>query len=71
MISPTQQEILNLVAQLRELSPDVRLGQLFAHLGFLAEDRFGRTLWDLEDEQLLEVARQHRAELSARAEHVA
>ena len=71
MISPTQQEILNLLARVRELSPDVRLGQLLAHLGFLAEDRFGRTLWEIEDEQLLEVVRQHRAELAARAEHVA
>ena len=32
---------------------DIRLGQLFAHLGFLGEDQTGRCLGNIEDEQLL------------------
>jgi hypothetical protein len=66
MMSATQREALANLAELCELSPDVRLGQLMAHLGFLGEDQTGRTLWDIDDEQLLAVMYHHRAELAAR-----
>jgi hypothetical protein len=65
-MTPTQKESLALLAELCELSPEVRLGQLLAHLGFLGEDETGRTLWDIDDEQLLAVLYRHRAELVAR-----
>jgi len=39
---------------------------LLAHLGFLGEDQTGRSLWDIDDEQLMGVLYQHRAELAAR-----
>jgi len=68
MTSPTRQEALTVLAELCELSPDARLGQLFAHLGFLGEDQTGRTLWDIDDEQLLAVLYHHRAELVERAQ---
>jgi hypothetical protein len=68
MTSPTRQEALAVLAELCELSPDARLGQLLAHLGFLGEDQTGRTLWDIEDEQLLAVLYHHRAELVERAQ---
>ena len=55
MIPPTTAEALAVLTELCELSPDIRLGQLLAHLGFLGEDRTGRTLWDIDDEQLLAV----------------
>ena len=66
MISATQREALAVLSELCELSPDVRLGQLLAHLGFLGEDQTGRNLWDIDDEQLLAVLYHHRAELVAR-----
>jgi hypothetical protein len=66
MISAAQREALAVLAELCELSPDIRLGQLLAHLGFLGEDQTGRTLWDIEDEQLLAVIYHHRAELTSR-----
>ncbi|MDX1967921.1 MAG: hypothetical protein SFV23_12165 [Planctomycetaceae bacterium] len=66
MISATQREALTLLAELCELSPDVRLGQLLAHLGFLGEDQTGRLLGDIDDEQLLAVLYHHRAELVRR-----
>jgi hypothetical protein len=66
MIPPTQREALAVLAELCELSPDVRLGQLLAHLGFLGEDQTGRPLWDIDDEQLLAVLYHHRAELVGR-----
>lgn len=68
MIPTTQREALAVLAELCDLSPDVRLGQLLAHLGFLGEDQTGRTLWDIDDEQLLAVFYHHRSELVARIE---
>ena len=62
----TQREALAVLAELCELSPDARLGQLLAHLGFLGEDETGCTLWDIDDEQLLSAIYRHRAELAAR-----
>ena len=55
-----------MLAELCDLSPDVRLGQLLSHLGFLGEEQTGRSLWDIEDEQLLAVLYHHKAELAAR-----
>lgn len=66
MISAPQRDVLALLAELCELSPDVRLGQLLAHLGFLGEDQTGRSLWDIDDEQLLAVLQHHRGELVGR-----
>ena len=68
MITPTVAEALAVLAKVCELSPDVRLGQLLAHLGFLGEDQTGRTLWDIDDEQLLVVLYHHRGELVARTQ---
>src|SRR5437868_12827019 len=50
------------------LSPDVRLGQLFAHLGFLGEAHLGRGLGDIDDDELLSVLYRHRDELLARSQ---
>jgi hypothetical protein len=50
------------------LAPDVRLGQLIAHLGFLGEEHLDRGLNDLEDDELLAIFYRHRAELIARAQ---
>ncbi len=66
MIPSTQREALTVLAELAELSPDVRLGQLLAHLGFLSQDQTGRSLWDIDDEQFLAVLYHHRAELVER-----
>jgi hypothetical protein len=63
----TRQKALSLLSEVSELSPDVRLGQLFAHLGFLGEDATGQSLWDIDDEQMLAVLNQHRTELLGRA----
>lgn len=66
--TPTRSEALDVLTELCGLSPDVRLGQLLAHLGFLGEDQTGRTLWDIDDEQLLAVLYHHRGELVARSQ---
>ena len=71
MKSSTVSESLDLLGELCTLAPDIRLGQLLAHLGFLGEDQTGRSLWDIDDEQLLAVLHHHRSELVARSQTVA
>lgn len=61
-----RQEALAVFTELAALAPEVRLGQLMAHLGFLGEDQAERSLWDIEDEELLAVLHRHRSELLAR-----
>lgn len=61
-----QKEPLAVLADVWALSPDVRLGQLFAHLGFLGEVHLGRSLGYIDDDELLSILYRHRAELLAR-----
>jgi hypothetical protein len=58
-----QSEILKSLAQVRALAPDVRIAQLFAHLGFLGETHLNRGLGYLEDDELLALLYRHRTEL--------
>jgi hypothetical protein len=71
MIPTNQQEILRKLASICELSPSVRLGQLMAHLDFLAQDMFDCGLGDIEDGQLMRVMERHEAELAQRQSNVA
>ena len=71
MTPPTDHDMLDALARLRALSPGVRFGQLLANLGFLCEDQTGRSLWDVEDEELLAVMRAHGSDLAQRQQHVA
>jgi hypothetical protein len=66
MISSMKTEALKVLADLCELAPDIRLGQLFAHLGFLAEDQAEKGLWDIDDERLVTILLRHRSEMVAR-----
>jgi hypothetical protein len=66
-MTPNRQEALAVLAELIERSPDERLGQLLAHIGFLGEDQTGRSPWDIDDEQLLAVLHRHLAELMGRS----
>lgn len=71
MISPVRKEVLDLLAQISEVAPDVRFGQLIANLSYLALGPTNEAIWDMEDEQLLEVVRQHLSDLAKRQTHVA
>jgi hypothetical protein len=66
MTPDVQREALAVLAEVWALSPDVRLGQLLAHLGFLGEAHVGRGLGYIEDDELLAVLYRHKAELMAR-----
>jgi len=63
-----QREALAVLAEVWGLSPDVRLGQLMAHLGFLGEVHLGKGLGYIEDDEFLAVLYRHRGELMARSE---
>jgi hypothetical protein len=68
MIPDVQREALAALAEVWAMSPDVRLGQLLAHLGFLGEAHLGRGLGYLEDDELMAILYRHRAELEARSQ---
>ena len=67
MTSTTRSEILERLSNLTELAPDMRFGQLIANLAFLAAGPWDQSLWDLEDDKLLESIRQFEAKLIERA----
>jgi hypothetical protein len=67
-MSDMQREALAVLAELWALSPDVRLGQLMAHVGFLGEAHVGKGLGDIENDELMAILYRHRAELRARLE---
>lgn len=66
MTSTTQQALLEKLADLSQLSPEVRFGQLLANLGFLVEDQSDQTLREVEDDRLLEIMEKHRLDLARR-----
>lgn len=59
MINPVRQEVLHVLAELSEVCPEVRLGQLMANLSYLARGLSNEAIWDMEDEELLTAARKH------------
>jgi hypothetical protein len=63
-----QREALKVLAEVWALAPEVRLGQLMAHLGFLGEVHVGKGLGYIEDDELIAVLYRHRAELKSRLE---
>lgn len=68
MSTEMQRKALALLGEVWALSPDVRLGQLFAHLGFFGEVHLGRRLGYIDDDELMSILIRHRAELLLRLE---
>jgi hypothetical protein len=64
MTPEARREALAALAELSDLIPEVRIGQLVSHLGVLHESDGGRGLGDIEDDELLAVIRRHRAEVA-------
>jgi hypothetical protein len=59
MTTQVRKDILHIVAELSECSPEVRFGQLIANLSYLAKGPTNEAIWDVEDEELLAAARKH------------
>ena len=66
MISPVRREVLQVLAELSDVCPEVRFGQLIANLSYLARGLSNESVWDMEDEELLEAARKHLEQWRAR-----
>jgi hypothetical protein len=66
MTSDLQRQAIALLAHIWSKSPDVRLGQLLAHLGFLGEVLRDRRMAVIDDDELMSVMQHHLAELNAR-----
>ena len=57
MTDPTRQQLLQVLAELSELCPEMRMGQLIANLAALAKGATAEAVWDAEDDELLAAAR--------------
>ncbi len=59
MIDPVRGEVLQVLSELSEVVPEVRLGQLLANLSYLARGLTHEAIGDMEDNELLAAAREH------------
>jgi hypothetical protein len=66
MTERTREEILTRLAELSELTPDTRFGQLIANLSYLALGPAPESIWDVEDVDLLAAIRQQIENLEYR-----
>jgi hypothetical protein len=62
MTTQVRKDILRILAELSDQSPQVRFGQLIANLSYLAKGPTNEAIWDVEDEELLAAARKHLEE---------
>jgi hypothetical protein len=57
MTDSTRQQLLQVLAELSELCPEMRMGQLIANLASLVKGAAAEAVWDVEDDELLTAAR--------------
>jgi hypothetical protein len=67
MMTVPRTELLRVLAELSELCPEMRLGQLIANLATLAQGATVESIWDAEDDELLAAARQQLKVVRARS----
>jgi hypothetical protein len=63
-----QANLVNRIEEVRRLCPDMRLGQFLATVGMLGEDETGRSLWEIEDEELSSALERFASDLSKRSD---
>ncbi len=71
MNADTSKELAARLSKLTELCPDMRFGQMLATLAMLAEDMTDRSLWEIEDADLIGVVERFREDLTRRQQSVA
>lgn len=62
----TSYPLLDRLAEVRRLCPEMRFGQLLATIGELADDETGHGLWEVEDDQLAAAMDRFAADLRRR-----
>lgn len=58
MNNSTREGILRVLAELSDVEPNLRFGQMVANLSYLARDWTNAAIWDVEDEEFLSAARE-------------
>lgn len=66
MMSNTRLELFEALSDLSEQFPEVRLGQLVSNLATFAKGPQVEAIWDVEDKELLEAAKQQLAVFRSR-----
>jgi hypothetical protein len=61
-----QTNLMHRLDEVRRLGPDMRIGQFLATVAMLGEDETGRSLWDIDDEQLAAAVEKFASDLSRR-----
>ena len=61
-----QSRVFHRLEDLQHLCPEMRLGQLLATVAMLGEDSTGRSLWDIEDDELAAAVERFAGDLSRR-----
>jgi hypothetical protein len=56
-------QLVERLAEIRGRRPELRLGQIMATIGMLAEDDTGHSLWEIDDAQLIAAADRFAADL--------
>ncbi|HEV2293255.1 MAG TPA: hypothetical protein VGR35_05325 [Tepidisphaeraceae bacterium] len=69
MTHATRNELFRILAELSEVQPEVRLGQLITNLSYLARGLSTEAVWDVDDAELLAAARRQLEQW--RAKHAA
>jgi len=64
-------ELLQVLSRFGDHAPEYRFGQLIANLAFLARLTGPSDVWDVEDEEMLEIARSHLQDFERRSEAMA
>jgi hypothetical protein len=59
MIDPVRRDVLSALAELSEIAPEIRLGQLIVNLSYLAKGLTPDAAREMEDDELLAAARAH------------
>jgi hypothetical protein len=59
-------DLFHQLEQFRQLCPEMRLGQVLATVASLAEDATGRTLWEVDDDDLKAAWERFAQDLSRR-----
>ena len=63
-----QSSVLHRLDEIRRLCPEMRFGQILATIGMLGEESAGRSLWDVEDDDLSAAVERFATDLSRRTD---
>ena len=56
MTNPERDDVFQILRELCEHCPDVRFGQLIVNLSYLARGMAHESIWDMEDDELIQAA---------------